>query len=71
MFHRGDYKSLHVGQSIPDWWHSPVQVCQANQYYMTSELLSCQLELDFVTEEKFQEIAYMEEFGSFLLSMVL
>ena len=20
MFHRGDYKSLHVGQSIPDWF---------------------------------------------------
>ena len=33
---------------------------------MTSELMSCQLELDFVTEEEFQEIAYMEEFGSFL-----
>ena len=78
MFHRGDYKSLAmlVRVYIPDWWHSPVQVCQANQdqsrkipskgnliHDKWTFVMSIGVGFcDWRKIPQFQEIAYMEEF---------
>ena len=65
MFHRGDYKSLamlvriyltgdiHQFRFAKPIKTSHARFLQRGIYYMTSELLSWQLELDFVTEEEF------------------
>ena len=74
IFKRGDYKTLAMlvrvfltGDVHQFRFSKPIKTSHARFlqkgiYYVSCELLSCQLELDFMGDKEFQEIAYMAEF---------